>query len=302
MPTKISWTDETWNPVVGCTKCSPGCKNCYAERMAYRLQCMGIYPYHDHPDLEPVSKKGWNGQVSCNEKALEKPLHWKKPRRVFVCSMGDLFHPAVPFEFIDKVIFTIYRSCRFGHTFQILTKRVLRMAKYFSGNVDGRILELFRKSDARYTSKHRLTSSVNKLPNLHLGVSISTQAEADEKIPILLQIPAAVRWVSIEPMLEPIDIRLNLGLVVAEKIKGGYRLTRREEKGKPYPYEKSPIEWVVVGCESGPRRRPCKLEWVRDIVAQCKAAGVPVFVKQIEVNGKVSRKPEEWPKDLRVQE
>lgn len=266
MPTKIDYVDETWNPVVGCTKCSSGCLNCYAEKMAYRLSAMGI------PRYDMVQDEGmWNGNIELNADALDIPLHWRKPRRILVPSMGDLFHESVPFEFIDKVFAKIARTQR--HKYLILTKRPAIMKRYITGLV------------------HRLNGTqlvcmlnYEKWPplNVHLGVTISIQKEADEKIPILLQIPAAHRWLSFEPLLKsinqiPFDNRNcdTLGHIAF-------------------------IDWVVVGCESGPKRRPCKLEWIRSIVEQCKAAGVGCFVKQIEINGKVSHNPSEWPEWARV--
>jgi len=180
----------------------------------------------------------WNNKIRCDESALYIPLKWRKPRRIFVCSMSDLFHPKVPFAFVDKVMFTIYKSYDMGHTFQILTKRAKRMLKYF------------------------LTNSVNLLPRVHLGVSISNQTEADEKIPILLQIPAAVQWLSIEPMLGPIDLLNCNGVMAFGRIYGAW------------------IDGVVVGGESGPGARPMHPDWVRSIRDQCVAADVPFFFKQ----------------------
>lgn len=301
--TKISWTDETWNPVVGCTKVSAGCQNCYAEKMAYRLKMMGQSKYFSVVDTFR-GEHLWTNKIYCDESALDKPLHWRKPRRIFVCSMGDLFHPAVPFEFVDKVMFAIYRSYKLGHTFQILTKRPERMLKYFSGDVDMRILNLFRTSNSeKYTSETRLTDSIGTLSRVWLGVSVENQKAADERIPILLQIPAAVRFVSVEPMLEAINLLDLNGIMAMGGIYGAY------------------LDWVIIGCESGPKRRECKIEWVRDLTNQCKAANVPVFVKQLSLRGCrkcrflpcthlhghkqiniVSHKPEEWPEDLQVQE
>lgn len=261
---KIEWTNATWNPIAGCTKCSPGCLNCYAERMAWRLQNIGIYPYHQHPDLEPITKRGWTGIITCNDKSLDQPLHWRKPRLIFVCSMSDLFHPKVPFKFITHINDRI-DVCQ-QHTFQILTKRIERAKEYYLQELGGRIPE-----------------------NIHLNVSISTQAEADEKIPILLQIPAAVRGLSIEPMLEGIDLHI---LDSRKDI-----LWRRTHGGS---YERQFLHWVIVGCESGPKRRPCKIEWVQSIVDQCKASNVPCFVKQINVNGKVVKMPKVYPQEYPI--
>lgn len=297
---KIEWTDATWNPLAGCTKCSPGCENCYAERMSHRLESMHQKDRKKYKHLwkynEVITCGAWNNSIYLDIPSLDKPLHWHKPRRIFVCSMSDLFHPKVPFDFIDKVMFTIYKSYSMGHTFQILTKRVRRMMKYFSGNVDGRIIGLFRRTDNRYTSEHRLTNSVNLLPRVRLGVSISNQAEADEKIPIIIQIPAAFRWLSIEPLLSKINLTAWLDVQEQEfTAKRNSKEIRSGSKSNIKNTSRQKLDLVVVGCESGPKRRPCKIEWVESIVAQCKAAYVPVFVKQINVNGKVVKMPKLFP-------
>jgi protein gp37 len=267
--TKIPWTDEVWNPVTGCTKIAAGCQNCYAESMAKRF--WGKRKFTD---------------VRCHKDRLEQPLHWKKPRKIFVCSMSDLFHEKVPFEFIDMICESMINT-EYKHTYQILTKRPERALAY-----------------ARRWIK--LTGEWPWGSNVWLGVSVSTQADADKNIPILLQISAAVRFVSIEPMLEELTLVPTL-------------FADRE------PDEDSPVacvpcrcgkhwenqfgnnlicglDWVIVGSESGPKQRPCKLEWIRDLVSQCKEAQVPVFVKQIPINGKCSKNPAEWPADLRIQE
>jgi len=224
--------------------------------MSKRLKAMGPKKY----------KNGF--EVTLHPECLDEPLHWRKPCRIFVCSMSDLFHPEVPFEFIDKVYYRIYRGLR--HTFQVLTKRPGRMLEYLEDEtaVQLRLLKLF----PNWTPESRLTGRF-PLPNLWLGVSVENQKAADERIPKLLQIPAAVRWVSLEPLL---------GKIVLSMV--------------------DELDWVVIGAESGPNRRPCKLEWVRSIVAQCKAAGVPVFVKQLDIDGKVVKKIEQFPPDLKVRE
>ena len=283
--TKIPYVDVSWNITAGCTKCSPGCLNCWAEKWAHRLGCMG-QPFYD-----TVQDEGrWNGIIELNKFILDKPFDWKNPRRIFVCSMSDLFHPEVPFDYIDKVMFTIYKSYKMGHTFLILTKRAKCMLKYFSGNVDGRILELFRLTDSQYTSEHRLTNSVNMLPRVQLGVSISNQEEM-WKAKELSRIPAAVRWISFEPLLE--DVR-EIPLTSLREDD-----TDLEEFGQH-------IDWVVVGCESlgqkAGRFQDGFIEAARSLVGQCQAANVPVYIKQVPINGKVSRNMAEWPKDLRVQQ
>ena len=265
--TKIEWADKVWNSVIGCTKCSPGCLNCYAERFAYRLACMGQKKYQ-----KVISTDGgvWNSEMFCDETVLNQPLDWHKPRRIFVCSMSDLFHPKVPFEFICKVMRVVEKCSQ--HTFLILTKRP-QIAYDFFGGTSGAGL------------------SAPPLPNLHLGVSISNQAEADEKIPILLQIPSAVRWLSIEPMLGPIDFVNGIKEPDGSDWWNGFLMDTNEGIA-------SHLHWVVVGCESGPKRRPCKTEWIYSVIKQCRSAGIPCFVKQIDITGKVVKMPKGFPQEL----
>jgi len=301
MATKIEWTDETWNPVVGCSKVSEGCQNCYAERMAYRLSCMGI-PFYDM-----VQEEGrWNGNIELNKFILDKPLHWHRPRRIFVCSMSDLF--LAPFEFIDKV-FAVAALCP-QHTFQILTKRVDVALEYFDERPGFHKRhqishQIFSRNEFRVvpipkglTQKQiDLAKAINEgkiwpLPNVHLGVICENQRCADERIPLLLRIPAAKRSVSFEPLLGEIDLdspnadglhALGCGDITCEC----------GDKG---------IDRAIIGCESGPGRRPCKLEWVESLIDQADAAGVKVFVKQLSINGKVSYNPKEWPERFRRRE
>jgi protein gp37 len=208
--TGIEWTDATWNPVTGCTKISPGCKNCYAERLAARLHAMG----------NPRYRNGF--AVSLHPDLLTLPLRWRQPRRVFVNSMSDLFHDAVPDDFIMRVFATMVEA--HWHVFQILTKRSARLA-----------------------------SLAPRLPwadNIWQGVSVES-ARYTGRIDDLRTVPAAVRFLSIEPLLGPIA---NLPL--------------------------EGIHWVIVGGESGPGRRAMAAEWPRDIRDQCLRAGVPFFFKQ----------------------
>ena len=209
MTTKIEWTDESWNPVTGCTKVSAGCQNCYAERMAKRLR--GRFGY---PDDDPF-------RVTLHPDRLEQPLRWRKPRRVFVCSMGDLFHEDVPDEFIDQV-FAVMALAK-EHTFQVLTKRPERMKSYLSdratyqrvrketeeGDVCGLYLDSlcgweFRQAQNQWWTN--LPPDRWPLPNVWLGTSVEDQATADERIPQLLECPAAVRFVSCEPLLSSVDL------------------------------------------------------------------------------------------------
>jgi len=235
--TAIQWTDATWNPVTGCSKISPGCASCYAETMARRLKAMGLARYRD------------GFAVRCHPEALEEPLRWRKPRRVFVVSMGDLFHDEVPDEFINDVLSMIDRCPQ--HVFQILTKRPARMRAILTAG----------------SSKPRA--------NLWAGVTAEDQQRADERIPLLLETPAAVRFVSVEPMVGPVDL-------TAVRIPGAPSPPFQGNAMHSYRGFGERIDWVIAGCESGPRRRPADLDWFRSLRDQCVEAGVPFFLKQAE--------------------
>jgi len=245
--TKIEWTDATWNPVTGCSPISPGCDHCYAKRMANRLK--GRYGY---PEDEPFRPGTFHPEQ------MDRLWGWKKPRKIFVCSMGDIFHPKVRTVDLDYVWSTM--GCCDSpdmriHTFILLTKRPDCALKYAE----------YRKS----------RGMVFDLSNLWLGVTAENQEQADKRIPILLQIPAAVRFVSIEPMLGPIALRRKAAdereIVRAALMGTMDEYSRPVERG---------IDWVIVGGETGPGALPAKAEWFFSIIDQCKAAGVPVFVKK----------------------
>lgn len=236
MKTKIEWATDVWNPVTGCTKISPGCKNCYAERMAKRLAGRCGYPAD-----EPF-------RVTLHPERLEEPLHWKKPRRVFVCSMGDLFHADVPSDFILQVWHVMNLSPQ--HTFMILTKRAARMEMIMNEWLPS-ALELSVGLRAKY----------KVLPNVWLGVTAENQEQADKRIPLLLQTPAAVRFVSVEPMLGAVALDVSYGQGI-----GAFFIDS--------------LDWVICGGESGPGARPMNPDWARDLRDQCQAAGVPFFFKQ----------------------
>ncbi|KKN32686.1 hypothetical protein LCGC14_0811470 [marine sediment metagenome] len=261
MPSKIEWTDETWNPVAGCTRVSPGCQHCYAERMAKRQIAMGNKNYEG-----TVDKHGrWTGKINLIPDALEKPLRWCKPRRVFVNSMSDLFHEDVPDEFIGKVFAVMGDWKCSGHTFQILTKRPERMCQIVLKHI------------------------IKPFPNVHLGVSVENQATANERIPWLLKTPAAVRWISLEPMLGPVDLRPWLGPEIFCEL--------CDVACPECPYEKAVVcdedicdetgylaprtlDSIVVGGESGPGARPMHPDWPRSVRDQCQEAGIAFFFKQ----------------------
>lgn len=265
--TLIEYVDRTWNPISGCTPISEGCANCYAARMAKRLA--GRYGY---PKDEPFRP----GTIHDNR--LNEPYLWKSPQRVFVCSMGDLFHPDVSVTYLEEVLARITHVPQ--HTFMILTKRADR-------------LKLLTPDRLRISRTDKWP-----LPNLWLGVTAENQRTADERIPILLQIPAAKHFVSVEPMLEPVN--LNAIRIGTQYPNGG-------DNPEPYcidafkthlvfgdegDYEFEKLDWVIAGPETGPRARPTSVDWVRDLQRQCSAAGVPFFDKKDLLGETI----QEWPR------
>jgi len=262
---KIEWTDATWNPVTGCTRASAGCDNCYAVTMTKRLEAMGQEKYSG---LVNIGKNHFNGVVKCHEDELLKPLGWRKPRRVFVNSMSDLFHKEVPFAFIDKV-FAVMALCP-QHTFQVLTKRPERMAEYlvkdrrpdWAWQVKG---DLCPKG---WRERH-IPAVDGPLPNVWLGTSVEDQKAADERIPHLLRCPAAVRFLSCEPLIGPISL---------EEWDGDIHPDAEYECMSAY--KPGPLDWVIAGGESGPNARPMHPDWARSLRDQCQASGVPFFFKQ----------------------
>ena len=290
---KIEWTDATWNPITGCTVVSPGCTNCYAMKLAgTRLQ--------HHPSragLTTDSKGGpvWNGQVRFNEEWLAQPLRWKRPRMIFVCAHGDLFHESVPDEWIDRVFAVMALAPQ--HTFQVLTKRSGRMREYFCCVNDARnaICEAGRKWQNSLGFDGDITHSAIwdagwALPNVWLGVSVEDQKRAEERILNLLATPAAVRFVSAEPLLGPMDISDFMWPVHHwwESGKGYRSYEEAKAAGGKCGHKRQSLvgawckflDWVIVGGESGPGARPIHPDWARSIRDQCEAAGVPFFFKQ----------------------
>ncbi len=243
---KIEWTDETWNPITGCEPVSEGCENCYAHRMAKRLAGRFGYP-KDEPFRPGVLHKD----------KLAAPQHWDKPRKVFVCSMGDLFHSAVSFWDIVKV-FRAMRSAE-QHIFQILTKRPARMLEF---------VEWTRDKDLYCWP----------LSNVWVGVTAESQERADERIPKLLQIPAAVRFVSCEPLLGPVNIWKYVTKNLSNPSGPPGRALTDEEKAERWG--KPSLDWIICGGESGPGARPTHPDWVRSLRDQCQAADVPFIFKQ----------------------
>ncbi len=253
VPSKIEWTDQTWNPVVGCTLVSEGCRNCYAMRQAHRFNGT-VAKYAGTTQAGPRGPL-WTGRVNLEEAELEKPLRGKKPRRVFVCSMSDLFHPDVPFEFIAEVFTVMGQATQ--HTYQVLTKRPELMTDFQLWNlgwpVDG----------YEYSPEREMKET---WPNIWLGTSVEDQATADERIPYLLRCPASVRFVSYEPALGPVRFRTGIYSRLGDEAPRGTSLDG--------------IHWMIAGGESGPGARPAHPDWFRSIRDQCQAAGVPFFFKQ----------------------
>jgi protein gp37 len=292
--TSIEWVcapgykPETWNPVRGCSRVSEGCRNCYAERQAVR------FPWGEPYARSTLAGPRWTGRVELVSHKLDEPLHWREPRMGFVNSMSDLFHEALPLEDIAAVYNVMAAADR--HTFQVLTKRPSRRQEFFRWVV----------SEEAWPSLGRaLQVSLEvawPLPNVWEGVSVEDRRTADERIPLLLETPAALRFISYEPALEGIDC--------------SDKFARYREVGKnllPLP------DWLIVGGESGPGARPFDVAWARSVIRQCREAGVPAFCKQLgarwagaenagrdrnlqKLRHPKGGDPSEWPEDLRVRE
>lgn len=281
---KIEWTDATWNPIRGCTRVSEGCRNCYAERTAARFRGPG-QPYEGlvtlarEPGEESKGDPRWTGAIQVVPQLADQPLRWKRPRRIFVNSMSDLFHEKVSTYWID-VIFAVMAFCP-RHTFQILTKRPGVALNYLkTTGVRSRILNLAYEAMGHYPKyKHGgVMNSIFPLPNVWLGVSVEDQKTADERIPLLLQTPAAVRWVSYEPALGPVDFTKYLTSGWKDIITGKWY--PHHPKSETLEQDVPILDWLVAGGESGPGARPAHPDWFRSVRDQCQAAGVPFFFKQ----------------------
>lgn len=257
---KIQWTEETWNPIVGCTKVSQGCKHCYAEVMAKRIKAMGHVAHYQ----DVVDERGWTGQMRLAPRhILEMPLRRRKPTTYFVNSMSDLFHEGVEYTDLTHIFEVMNSASR--HTFIILTKRADRMREF--------IPDWFRVGQ----------------PRIWCGVSVEDQATADERLHHLVRTPAAIRLVSYEPALGPVDFS---------------------------PWMDS-IDWIIVGGESGPKAREFEVNWARDVKAVCEEHSTAFFMKQmgrrpyiaipgkavwLELKDSKGGDISEWPEDLRVRE
>jgi len=290
--TSIEWTEATWNPIAGCTVHSPGCTNCYAMRTAARLAIIpATAPIY--AGLTQPSKAGpvWTGKIVVNESTMLAPLRRKKPTMYFVNSMSDLFHESVPDEVIDRV-FAVMALCP-QHTFQVLTKRSARMREYLSADRPSFVWRATRDlSLTEIQRRNRMERHVRRriflpLPNVWLGVSVEDQKRADERIPDLLATPAAVRFLSCEPLLGPVDLtRVCMGESAFTPVPGAgfdgiktMRFTINALAGVN-SFQWRGLDWVIVGGESGPGARPMHPDWARSLRDQCAAANVPFFFKQ----------------------
>jgi len=317
--TGISYADATWSPVTGCSSASAGCLNCWAKQFSRRFSKPGQWG------------EGWERGPRFRPEELEKPLHWRKPRRILTCSVGDLFHEDVYFGHV-AAMFAVMASTP-QHTYLVLTKRHERMAHFFewlertAANAQVLFLndplswrrgQILAGAALRKSIKTRAATEIAEagwpLSNVWLGCSVEDQAAADARLPILLELAARGwhTWASVEPLLGPVDLQLDAGC----------------ESGGPQGWIASPgPEWVVVGGEAGPGARPCRVEWVRDVVRQCREAGTACYVKQIgarprannvigwnahmewnpdgyspRLRSRSGADPDEWPPDLRVRE
>jgi len=362
--TSIQWTDYSWNPLLGCRRVSRGCGDhtgggCYAERLiAVRMSKNSKLPlYHDLARLTPKGQPQFTGVRKLVPDRLDEPLRARKGRKIFVCDMGDLFYEGHPFEDIAAVWGVM--AAAHWQTFQVLTKRPERALEFLTWlakrATDG--LRLFPYDSEQWRMRQLFVGTLSKLgvemprnvsphdgpdpawplPNVHIGVSVEDQAAADRRIPLLLRIPAALRFLSCEPLLEAVDLTpwMPAGHCAWECAgckrmfsgrwqercphcqKEGYWCGSHGGNGRP---NGQPIGWVISGGESGPGARPFDLAWARSLLDQCHAAGVPYFVKQLGARpvqnvaqhaqhgplGVLQDKHggimDEWPLDLRVRE
>lgn len=306
--TGIEWTEATWNPVVGCSVISPGCTNCYAMKMAARLERMGSPIYKGHT-TQTKAGAVWNGKVSeSNWGQVTLPLRWKKPRVIFANSMSDLFHKDMPAETIERVFAVMAITQR--HTYQVLTKRADRMRAEVERI--GKSIEILERHarEMGYTLKFEGRGLVPwPLPNVWLGTSVEDRARADERIPLLLETAATKRFLSCEPLLGPVSLarwcqheyRPELG-----KHGDPCSVCGKSTSGLHHPASFGALDWVIVGGESGKGARPMHPDWARTLRDQCQSAGVSFFMKQLGSAAKLRDRHggdwTEWPVDLRIRE
>jgi len=299
--TGISWTDATWSCVRGCSRVSPGCERCYAEQIAGRFSDEG-QAWHRFAErkLVTVGKKQhfegrWTRKVALVPHALSIPLKWRRPRRIFVNSTSDTFHEELSNEEIAAIFGVMAAAPQ--HTFQVLTKRANRMHDWLANITSslGATRALRYCGNAAHDAGVAIYDPVGKnaqgrtpwndircvwpLPNVWLGVSVENQDAADQRIPWLLLTPAAVRFLSCEPLLGPVDLH---GIQIPGEREGLRFSSLQRHHDDRFGGSDTTISWVIAGCESGRGARECKVEWLRALRDQCAAAGVPYFLKQAE--------------------
>jgi len=281
---KIEWTEATWNPIRGCSRISEGCRNCYAETIANRFKGEGL-PYQGL-----IASSGtWNNNVIWVEDLITQPLRWKKPRRIFVNSMSDLFHQSIPMYILDKIFAVMLLAQQ--HTFQVLTKRADEMQHYLTAPYREQSIKAAAREILGYFPKQSSAGMAASWPlkNIWLGVSVEDQKTAEQRIPPLLKSPATLRWISAEPILDAINLNSSVGGTLwiggQRGCKGTHRGIGTEECPKHPRHHHDDrcgpgLDWVVAGGESGKNARPMQPEWIRSLRDQCVAAQVPFFFKQ----------------------
>lgn len=290
--TKIEWvknadgsSGHTWNPITGCTKISLGCQHCYAETMAKRLRSMGINQYQN-----VITDDGhWTGITEFTPSKLQEPLRRKRSTTYFVCSMSDLFHEGVELEWLTDIFEVMAKTPQ--HTYQVLTKRSDRLMPLWDEIGTGVAYRLEKQREPGFWP----------LDNVWLGVSVENQTMADERIPYLLRTPAAVKFLSCEPLLGLINLE-DLAFEAAGPEWAGYNPL---------------VDWIIIGGESGSKARPFDCQWGLDLIEECRGARIPVFVKQlgsnVHINGNVANDMdhdfgpkggdwERWPKSLQIRQ
>lgn len=283
--TGIEWTESTWNVLVGCDKVSPGCDHCYAIRTAHRMTA------NPNPKVSTAyagteADGEWTGQVNLLTERLDQPMRWQRGRRIFVNAQSDMFHKDVPDAFIARVWAVMALTPR--HTYQILTKRPGRMKSLLSSLAfqskvqDAAYLISVGEDPDVYVNSAGVSLPVTyPLPNVWLGTSVEDQKRALLRVAPLLGTPAAVRFISAEPLLGPVDLtrldvesKSNEGMYVINALTG-----RNTDMARPCP-DVPRLDWVIVGGESGPGARPMHPDWARSLRDQCEKAGVAHLFKQ----------------------
>lgn len=281
--TKIEWTDATANVVNGCSLASPGCTNCYAMRLAgTRLR---THPTREGLTVQTKAGPVWNGEVRFNDRALQEVLKWTKPRMIFWNAHGDIFHENVPDDWIDRCFAAMARTPH--HIHQVLTKRSQRMREYLCGRKAGAPLSIPLGDGT--CEQHPFNNELKAPHHIWLGVSVEDQKRANERVPDLLATPAAIRWLSCEPLLGPVELGalpMPTGMEVCDC--PDHRPTFDALNGSVYcegccegPERfDTGLDWIVGGGESGKGARPMHPKWARNLCDQCAEAGVPFFFKQ----------------------